>query len=300
MKKECNIIRDILPLYVENMVCDDTAEFVKEHLAKCVECQKESGRLKEPEKMNTNADVAPLITLKRKLWKKKVQTISFTALLILALAISAFAVLSTPVYFPYSDDLLSITENIDKSITITFNAKVTDYSCEFYSEGEEAELYYYNIEAWSSLWDEWFSNRGVQATTIQPKEDLPFTVYYVSNNNSENVCIYNDSLTPNGGVITLQRLGLGYYLLFAVLFFCILLGIRFATRRKDRIKTWIEYIMLYPVSYIFGHFIVVGSESTTYSMQRDFTLIIFVSIILYCASLLARSIYGLRKEINSF
>lgn len=300
MKQECNIIRDILPLYVEDMVCDDTADFVKEHLAKCPECQRESEQLKEPEKINTNADAAPLVSLKRKLWKKKVQTICFTSLIILALAISAFAVLSTPVYFPYSEDLLSVTENADKSITITFDPKVTGYSCESYSEGEEAERYYYNIEAWTSLWDEWFSNRGVQATTIQPKEDLPFMVYYVSNDNSENVCIYNDSMTPNGGVITLQRLSLGYYLLFAVLFFCVLLGIRFATRRKDRIKIWIEYIMLYPVSYIFGHFIVVGSESTTYSMQRDFTLIIFVSIILYCASLLARSIYGLRKEINSF
>ena len=32
MKNECSIIRDILPLYVENMVSEDTSEFVKEHL----------------------------------------------------------------------------------------------------------------------------------------------------------------------------------------------------------------------------------------------------------------------------
>ena len=29
MKNECSIIRDILPLYVENMVSEDTSEFVK-------------------------------------------------------------------------------------------------------------------------------------------------------------------------------------------------------------------------------------------------------------------------------
>lgn len=29
MKKECSIIRDMLPLYFENMVSEDTAEFVK-------------------------------------------------------------------------------------------------------------------------------------------------------------------------------------------------------------------------------------------------------------------------------
>ena len=40
MKNECSIIRDILPLYVENMVSEDTSEFVKEHLenSKCSFC----------------------------------------------------------------------------------------------------------------------------------------------------------------------------------------------------------------------------------------------------------------------
>lgn len=38
MKNECNIIRDILPLFVENMTCEDTDIFVKEHLQNCPEC----------------------------------------------------------------------------------------------------------------------------------------------------------------------------------------------------------------------------------------------------------------------
>lgn len=41
MKNECSIIRDILPLYVENMVSEDTAEFVKEHLESCPVCRAE-------------------------------------------------------------------------------------------------------------------------------------------------------------------------------------------------------------------------------------------------------------------
>ena len=39
MKNECSIIRDILPLYVENMVSEDTSEFVKEHLESCPACR---------------------------------------------------------------------------------------------------------------------------------------------------------------------------------------------------------------------------------------------------------------------
>ena len=33
MKISCNIIRDILPLYVDNVVSDDTRDMTEEHLA---------------------------------------------------------------------------------------------------------------------------------------------------------------------------------------------------------------------------------------------------------------------------
>ena len=41
MKKECSIIRDMLPLYFENMVSEDTAEFVKKHIENCPDCAAE-------------------------------------------------------------------------------------------------------------------------------------------------------------------------------------------------------------------------------------------------------------------
>ena len=33
MKNECSIVRDVLPLYFENMVREETAAFVREHLS---------------------------------------------------------------------------------------------------------------------------------------------------------------------------------------------------------------------------------------------------------------------------
>ena len=39
MKKiSCNIIRDILPLYLDDVVSDDTKELVEEHLETCDAC----------------------------------------------------------------------------------------------------------------------------------------------------------------------------------------------------------------------------------------------------------------------
>ena len=46
MKNECSIVRDILPLYLEKMVSDETGAFVKEHLKGCPECTAELEALK--------------------------------------------------------------------------------------------------------------------------------------------------------------------------------------------------------------------------------------------------------------
>lgn len=304
MKKECNIIRDILPLYTENMTSPDTAEFVEGHLKTCDECQKEYERMKEPEVIQPQTDVVPLVNLKRKIKMKRIQTAVFTALLVMALLVSAFAFVSAPEYFAYSDDLLSLTEHTDESITITFDEKVTGYSCNYYPDPDaeidstEKGRYYYHIEAWTSLWDRWFSNRGVQSATIHSKDNLPFTVYYASNNNEEDVCLYGQPSAESGGVITLPRLTLGYYLRLA--FFSVggLLIVWFIFKHKSIIRIWIERIILYPISYVTGHFAVLGLKTTSYAMQRDFFLIIFLSVLIYCGLLLVHNIYRLRKEIK--
>ena len=91
MKNECSIIRDILPLYVENMVSEDTAEFVKGHLESCPVCRAELEKLREPVEVQTepqpDMDAAPLKRLKKALLMKKVQTILCTAAVLLALKV---------------------------------------------------------------------------------------------------------------------------------------------------------------------------------------------------------------------
>ena len=47
MKLDCCVVRDLLPLYVENMVSDQTAELVKQHLMDCPDCQKEYESFKD-------------------------------------------------------------------------------------------------------------------------------------------------------------------------------------------------------------------------------------------------------------
>lgn len=47
MKNECSIVRDLLPLYLEDMLSEQTAAFVRSHLADCPACRAELDSLTE-------------------------------------------------------------------------------------------------------------------------------------------------------------------------------------------------------------------------------------------------------------
>ena len=53
MKTECSIVRDLLPLYVEDMVSAETAQYMREHLQTCAECKSELANLKEGTLLDT-------------------------------------------------------------------------------------------------------------------------------------------------------------------------------------------------------------------------------------------------------
>ena len=53
MKTECSVTRDLLPLYIEDMVSAETAQYINEHLKGCEECQRELANLKESAELST-------------------------------------------------------------------------------------------------------------------------------------------------------------------------------------------------------------------------------------------------------
>lgn len=80
MKNECSYVRDVLPLYLENMISEETEAFVKEHLENCAECAAEYESIKAGAKvekvgreMQANLDAEVLKSMKvvrKKMCKK--------------------------------------------------------------------------------------------------------------------------------------------------------------------------------------------------------------------------------------
>ena len=90
MKTECSVVRDLLPLYVEDMVNPETAEYVKSHLAECAKCQAELENLKEGEGLTAiekkptveAAEAKPFKTIMKRM-NRQFYSIAYAALIFL-------------------------------------------------------------------------------------------------------------------------------------------------------------------------------------------------------------------------
>lgn len=164
IKNECEIVRDLLPLYAENMVCGETAEFVRDHLEGCASCRAEleqigSGQSDEKEKNDeipAENDTAPLARIGKTVFKRKMYAVLMTALILSAFLVSVFGYLSSPEYLPYSPDTVSVGETADGALAVSFGENVTGYRIyeEASPDGEDVSVY--RIEAWTTILDRVF------------------------------------------------------------------------------------------------------------------------------------------------
>lgn len=112
----CNIIRDILPLYVDEAVCEETKELVEEHLFTCEDCRKEAEMMKKnvvlPVHENVwKLDQAALKTWKNKWLTKKVKIGVLSVLVTLGVMAGIYSGLVLPeLYIPYDSSIFSLKE----------------------------------------------------------------------------------------------------------------------------------------------------------------------------------------------
>ena len=306
MKNECSIIRDILPLYVENMVSEDTAEFVKEHLGNCPTCRAELEKLRKPVQPVAaqhvpDIDAEPLKRLKKALLMEKVQAILCTAAVLLALMLSGLSFLTAPEYFAYSQELVTVTEGANGEATISFSSEITNYKLQRIADPADKQTVYH-LEVWTCAWDRMFSKPGAQDVTVKPENGHELLIYFTQfiNQSSSNsaVCIYGEIEPDSGGWMALPGLSMGYWLAINIVLLVILGVIWLNLRKKEKPRRLVERLILIPIAYMLGHLCVLGFHTLSYSEWRDAQMILAIGILFYCAMLLALSIFYSRKELR--
>lgn len=146
MKNECHIVRDLMPLYTEGMLSNESAAFVKTHLETCEDCRAAYGGEETPPV--TEADTAQqrageagvLRTLKKKLRKQTWCAIFITAAVVLLVtlmlrlnSIDYLAAISSAEQYTFSDRMALLFKgdysDQDKAEAVLSNAHIVfEYS----------------------------------------------------------------------------------------------------------------------------------------------------------------------------
>lgn len=306
MKNECSIVCDLLPLYAEDMVSEDTAEFVKEHLGNCPTCRAELEKLRKPVQPVAaqhvpDIDAEPLKRLKKALLMEKVQALLCTAAVLLALMLSGLSFLTAPEYFAYSQELVTVTEGANGEATISFSSEITNYKLQRIADPADKQTVYH-LEVWTCAWDRMFSKPGAQDVTVKPENGHELLIYFTQfiNQSSSNsaVCIYGEIEPDSGGWMALPGLSMGYWLAINIVLLVILGVIWLNLRKKEKPRRLVERLILIPIAYMLGHLCVLGFHTLSYSEWRDAQMILAIGILFYCAMLLALSIFYSRKELR--
>lgn len=111
---KCTIIQDILPLYVDEVVSEDTKEMVDEHLQHCTTCQQEYTLMKQDLFIPVEVQ-DPILHKMSKKWRTKKVKIALAS--IVGTAIMLFGIFVVVMYvetvIPYSEELIQIEEQAD-------------------------------------------------------------------------------------------------------------------------------------------------------------------------------------------
>lgn len=298
MKITCSMIRDILPLYAEDMVSDDTRRLVEEHIASCEDCKKQLDEMRALHDLPPDIDTAPLKKIRAALRKNRRHAVIFAIMFTLAAVVAAAVFLTAPRYMPYSESTVSIEEKSDGTVLAMFGEKVSG----FYADHSTAQIgsgYAYHITAWDSLWNRYLYKKPLHSAVLNTAGESVAAVYYyditrradnIITDGACDILIYGHDQIPDGGVATLPRLVLGYYAFIALLLVILCAMAAFLFRRHAKAKNVLLKVLPLPLAYLLASLCIKGFNFASYSALRDFGAIFLLAIPLYILSLSGASL----------
>lgn len=276
----CDVIEDLIPLYVEDMLSEDSKKLVDTHLDECTECRIYLKELQTMNEVPIESDMKPLKNIEKTITKKKWYAIIIAVLTTLLIGTLTVIFMTSPKYLPYSDNMITVNEGENELISVDFNWEVAGYDINTY-QSENGAGNTYHMTTWTTTWHELTNIEESDSIVLNPNGERVESVYYYQTNGTEDILIYGANQHGNGGVVTLPRLSLNYYFTVAVIGLVIGLIAMFIVRSNILYLERITKITMLPLSYIIAQIIVVGLSATTYSLVRDFTAILLVAILLY-------------------
>ena len=91
-KQDCKIVQDLLPNYIENLTCDETNEYIRNHIAKCPKCAKVLNNMEaeiEIEPLNQDKEIKYLKGIRKRV-KRTIAVVSLVIIITASCIIGYF------------------------------------------------------------------------------------------------------------------------------------------------------------------------------------------------------------------
>jgi len=316
-KISCEIINDIMPLYVEDMASDGTKRMVEEHIEECLECRSKLSEMKQEIDISIDNIITPMTFLKRKLFQRKISIIILSVLATFTIIILGIVHLTSPIPLEYNQNLISFEKLEDGGVLVTISKEVAGYNIEDYPAdstnvtNDNNLEYIYHITLWKSLWSGFINNSEERSFIINKNSNGEYygvkTVYYYAGDinhdgtiDSMDLPIYGEDMdnAGDGKIVSLPRLMLSYYFDIAFLIAVVSGLIYKLTKKHIQIRKIAEKIMLLAISYIIGQICIKGLDFSSYYLLKDLSGILLMMIPIFCMLLIILKLIQ-RKNIST-
>ena len=193
MKTSCNIIRDLLPLYVDNVCSKESRKMIDEHLEGCSACKAyldsmEVGMIKNDNSIQADiTDECRKASLFRKvknrILRKQILTAVISILIIVVISVAIIGVLKNTHQIVEYDGNLSVSMVDGSLVGRLYGSSYTDFKIRNISvNAGGASLNYIFYRVSDTLWDDISTNKNMMTEyVICPREknaDMVDRVYY--------------------------------------------------------------------------------------------------------------------------
>lgn len=140
-ERDCNIVQDLLPNYIDKLTKEETNKFIMQHLEECNECREILSNMEKDLVVNSQKEQKKVKYIKKynkKLKKLKIILLIFLLLIVIFLGIT----ISKMIIIKNLNDKVSRYVNMDNRYEKIINdSKETITITEYYTKGESAILF---------------------------------------------------------------------------------------------------------------------------------------------------------------
>ena len=191
MKIHCNIAKDLMPLYIDDVLSEESKAAVEEHLTGCEDCRVYYRRMHGSDLHESEAEAEEVLgrldeaerlkRLKRKMLLKRIITIAATAAVVILIIIAGdILIFHNPKYISYEDTGIRMTESGDMYVDKPYYGYKGVYWGKD-GDGNRIAIFFLTSSCYSRNWEKAPESNEQHAMRFHEAEDVDAVdkVYYL-------------------------------------------------------------------------------------------------------------------------